>query len=390
MEFNPFSPEFKANPYPTYAELRESAPVVEAGMGAWCVSRYDDVAAMLKNHGAFSSKAIGMQIKDKPTRTIINTDPPEHTTMRGLVNRAFTPRMVADLEPRIRELTRELLDRVAGAGQMELMGDLAIPLPVSVIAIILGVGAERRDDFKRWSNAVIASDSVQNEEGREAHRGDIDEFMAYFERIIDERRKQPRPDDLISALVAAESSDLKLEPDDVLAFTGLLLIAGNETTTNLIGNAVLALLEYPEQMAMVRDDAARIPNMIEEALRYDSPVQFLFRVTTQDVELGGQAIPAGKMVVPMYASGNRDERRFPAADKFDITRNTQGHLAFGLGVHFCLGAPLARLEAKVVFEELFARVGEISAAGEMVRNDSLFLRGLKRFPLAFTPARVSV
>ncbi len=382
-EINLMSAEFRADPYPTYALLRDEFPVRQMpGMGAWTVSRYDDVAYVLRNHALFSSKAMGAI--GTAGRTIINSDPPEHTDLRGVVNRVFTPRMVADLEPRIRQIARELLDQAVARGEMDLVRDLAIPLPVTIIAEILGVDAGRRADFKRWSNAIVGtvSDDVQ-----ERQRG-MEEFRDYFQGIIDERRKSPRGD-LISALVAAEENHVRLTPDEVLAFAALLLIAGNETTTNLIGNAMLALFGHPDQMTLVRQDPARIPNMIEEALRWDSPVQFLFRVTTQDVEIGGQAVPAGANVVPMYASANRDERKFPDADRFDVTRNTQGHLAFGLGVHFCLGAPLARLEAKVVFEELFGRFSEIRRAGDgrPQRIDSLFLRGLRSLPVTYAPAR---
>lgn len=383
-EINLMSAEFRADPYPTYSLLRDEFPVREMpGMGAWTVARYDDVAYVLRNHALFSSKAMGAI--GTAGRTIINTDPPEHTDLRGVVNRVFTPRMVADLEPRIRQIARELLDQATARGEMDLVRDLAIPLPVMIIAEILGVDPARREEFKRWSNAIVGtlSDDAQN------RQRDLEAFRDYFQGIIDERRKSPRGD-LISALVAAEENHVKLSPDEVLAFAALLLIAGNETTTNLIGNAMLALFDHPGQLAMVRNDASLIPNMIEEALRWDSPVQFLFRVTTQDVEIGDQRLKAGATVVPMYASGNRDERKFPDAGRFDITRNTQGHLAFGLGVHFCLGAPLARLEARVVFEELFGRFGEITRIGEGTpqRIDSLFLRGLRSLPLECAPARV--
>ena len=379
LEFNPLAPEFRMDPYPWYEQLREHAPVHRhEGLGFWSVARYDDVAYVLRNHTLFSSSAMGSI--GGAQRTLINTDPPAHTELRGVVNRVFTPRMVADLEPRIRQITSALLDRVAKQGEMDLVRDLSIPLPVTVIAEILGVDAERRADFKRWSDAIVGLPSLSD--AADAQQ-DLHEFRDYFEDAIEQRRASPRRD-LISALVAAEENHVKLTPEEVLAFTALLLIAGNETTTNLIGNAMLALLEHPDQMALVRADAALIPNMIEEALRYDSPVQFLFRSATQDVLLGEQRIPAGATVLPMYASGNRDDRKFPDAASFDVARNTQGHLAFGLGVHFCLGAPLARLEARVVFEELLARFASItSGPGRPERIDSLFLRGMKSLPLAF-------
>ncbi len=390
MAFNPFSPEFQADPYATYADLRAYDPVsYQEGWNAYVVSRYDDVAHVLKHPSLFSSSAIGMQLKGRQTRTVINTDPPEHTKMRNLVNRAFTPRMVADLEPRIREIARSLLARVAAAGTMDLVDDLAIPLPVTVIAELLGVDAGRREEFKRWSNSVIANAPDSGSDAPGAPSLDLQEFIRYFEDVIEQRRREPR-DDLISAVVRAEDGDLKLMPDDVLAFVALLLIAGNETTTNLIGNALLLLFEHPGQLASVQADHKLIPNMMEEALRYESPVQFLFRSTTEDTDIAGVAVPKGATVIPIYASGNRDEARFPRADVFDITRNASGHLAFGLGVHFCLGAPLARLEARVVFEELFSSTDALRpspAGGE--RLTSLFLRGMRHLPVAFESRAVS-
>lgn len=399
--FNPFSPEFKADPYPVYAELREQGVVRSEPMGLYAVSRYDDVSFVLKNPRLFSSAAMGAATmmgggqEAMRAPTVINSDPPDHARLRNLVNRAFTPRMVADMEPRIRELTVGLLERVVKAGNLDLANDLAIPLPVMVIAEILGIESERHEDFKRWSDDVVLlmSGSVDELE-REALRSDLEAMSAYFQEIIDARRNEPRSD-LISMLVRAESEDQSLTPAEVISFTGLLLIAGNETTTNLITNATLALLDHPAEMEKLRTDRSLIANMVEEALRYDAPVQFLFRTAVQDVEVAGTTIPQGSIVLPLYASGNRDERRYPDPDRFDITRNAQGHLAFGLGIHFCLGAPLARLEARVAFEELIERFPDLHrTAAEFERVDSPFLRGIKRMPLAFTasatePTRVA-
>ncbi len=383
VEFNPFSADFTRDPYAVYAQLRAEAPVLQTPLQFWAVSRYDDVVHVLKNPQLFSSQGMGNVggPNSAMSRTIINTDPPDHTYLRNLVNKAFTPRMVAEMEPRIREIARDFIGRVSASGEMELVHDLAVPLPVTVIAEILGVESERREDFKRWSNAFVGNATVTA--SPESTQKDRDEFYAYFEAAVTKRRETPS-DDLLSVLIAADAAEGgRLTTEEIVSFAMLLLIAGNETTTNLIGNALKALCEHPDQLAAVADSPAAIPNMVEETLRWDSPVQFLFRTTTQDVEVADVPVPKGSVVVPIYASGNRDDAKYPDAATYDITRNTQGHLAFGLGPHFCLGAPLARLEARVAFEELFAACGDIRLNGEAVRLQSMFLRGMSAMPIAF-------
>ena len=345
------------------------------------------MAQVLKDPQTFSSaQGLDFSINGERRKTVINTDPPLHTQLRNLVSTAFTPRRVADLEPRIREITSALLDRVVESGSADVMSDLAVPLPVTVIAELMGIEPDHHDDFKRWSNAVVTGDGETDPEKIAERTAEFDEFVAYFECVVALRREQPG-DDLVSALVRAETGDQLLQPEDVIAFCMLLLIAGNETTTNLIGNAVRALLDHPDQLRLVLDDASLVPNMVEEALRYDSPVQYLPRNATRNVELGGVLIPAGAPVFPIFASANRDDRRFPDAEKFDVRRNAQGHVAFGHGIHFCLGAPLARLEARVALEQMLRRMPDLALGGHIEPGLSPFLRGPLHLPVTFTPGR---
>jgi cytochrome P450 len=393
MDYNPVAPEVRRDPYPYYTALRRDHPVyrIEA-FGAYAISRYDDVLFALTHPELFSSTGYSnTNINGRPTKMMIFVDPPDHTRLRGLVNRGFTPRMVADLDRRIRQLTWELIDRIAASGTTDLVADLAIPLPVTIIAEILGVDPARKDDFKRWSDWIVLDFMGQiTEEMREEVQKDMDAFVAYFEQAVAERRAEPRAD-LISALIRAETEEQALTADEVLAFIVLLLVAGNETTTNLIGNAVIALLEHPDQLEKVRRDISLVPNLVEEALRYDAPVQFLLRRAAQDVELAGTVIPRDSLVTIIFASANRDERKFADPDRFDVTRDAQGHLAFGHGIHFCLGAPLARLEARIALEEIVTRLPDLRRVDEAIELvDSPFLRGPKRLPLTFTPIEAAV
>ena len=401
-DYNPLSPEVRANPYPYYAALRRDSPVHQAfpGVPLYTVTRYEDVQKLVHTPEIFSSTALqilsqgggvaltpnsgalaGHRLLEAPI--MISVDPPDHTPMRGLVNRGFTPRRIAALEPRLREIAKECIDAVSSSGRMDLVSDLAIPFPVTVIAEMLGVEPDRTEQFKHWSDAIVlglsgVSDRFSKEELCQA----ADEMADYIDRIAAERRASPR-DDLISVLVQADG-DRVLTPQQVLSFVVLLLVAGNETTTNLIGNAMKALLQHPEQMAEVRGNRELIPQMIEEALRYESPIQGLPRKALLDTTLAGTEIPKDAFIMVMFASANRDEKQFPDPDRFDIHRSSQGHLAFGHGVHFCLGASLARLEAKVAFETIFDRCDDLRLeTSEIPLLESILLRGPESMLLSF-------
>ena len=385
VNYNPFAPEVKEDPYPYYAALRREHPVYRTEMmGAYVVTRYEDVQHVMKNTEVFSSTGMGTGYVDgRPTNSVIICDPPDHTRLRSILNRAFTPRIVADLEPRIREITTELLGGLGEATEFDLISGLALPLPVRVIAEMLGVEPARQADFKRWSDMVVSSvmRSAVSPEQQAREQEDMRSFFEYFRSAMEDRRRNPGSD-LISALVRAEEQHQALSSDEVLAFTMLLLVAGNETTTNLLGNLVLALLRNPDQLELLRRDRSLIPNAIEEALRYDAPVQMLFRLAMHDTQVAGVDIPKGSMVLPVFAAANRDEQRYPDPDRFDVTRSAAGHMAFGYGIHFCLGAPLARVEGRVALEMLLDHLPDFHLGeGPYERVDPFFLRGVKHLPL---------
>jgi cytochrome P450 len=393
---NPFVPSFKVNPYLQYGRLRDADPVHRSiALQAWVLTRYDDCLAVLRDPDRFSSdgrnaggqlgELIRQQREESPlgqAQPLLTTDPPAHSRMRAIVNRAFTPRRVADLRPRIEEIATELLDAAPDAGGFELMSGFAQPLPVIVIAELLGIPPEDRDRFKRWSNALAATTDVLNSEAviTQARETTL-ELIDYFSGFVAARRAEPR-DDLISALVAAEEAE-QLTTEQILAFAILLLVAGNETTTNLIGNGTLALLDHPEAARRLREDPALLPAAIEEMLRYDSPVQAVVRIALEPVTIDGKTIDRGDVVMLMLGSANRDAAQFPSPEEFDPARHPNRHLSFGMGPHFCLGAPLARLEAEVGFAALLARYASIGRGeGDVERGGTLLLRGLTKLPLA--------
>ena len=390
MEYNPVLPEVQANPYPYYTALRRDNPVAWLEpLQCWAVSRYHDVDYALRSPEIFSSANwLGQSIGDlSPVPEVpwmIEIDPPNHSRLRKLVNKGFTPRMVGRLEPRIRAIANELLANARIQPEIDFVRDFSGALPVIVIAEMLGVEPEHRLDFKRWSDNVVLGTSRPTDEAARAQvRASNAEMRTYFEHAIADRRKTPR-EDLLTVLVQAEEERQTLTSDEVLAMAMLILLAGNETTMNLLSNTALALQAHPADLARISREHVLIPQLIEEMLRYDSPVQIVFRRTTEAVELSGRTIPPNAVLFILIGSANRDERKFPDPDRFDLSRDPSEHLAFGFGTHFCLGAQLARLEAKVALEELFASCPPFTIDLHHVeRIKSVLLRGIKHLPMRF-------
>ncbi|KFA87573.1 cytochrome P450 [Archangium violaceum] len=389
--FDVLNPEVINNPYPYFAELREKAPLFWLkSLQAHVVSRYEDVTYILKNPALFSSVDIrvnGQLAKetsplDGSVANLVNSDPPIHTRLRGLVSRAFLPKRIAEMEPRVLELSRGLIAEMTARDEFDFMDGLASPLPVTVISEMLGIEVSRRRDFKRWSDSLIQSGAQTLRDGKppeEAIRN-TKEMSDYMSEIAEKRRLEPKGD-LISLLVQSSDGVEALTPQEVNSFAIILLIAGNETTTNLLGNSLVSLIRNPEQYEWLRRNPTReaCARVSEETLRYDSPVMGLMRRATQDVELSGGKVPEGSTVVAMLASANHDPRKFSNPERFDPERETNGLMSFGHGIHFCLGAPLTRLEAPVALKDLMERAPRLGFASRQPERidygGSFFLRG---------------
>ncbi|MFJ9412540.1 cytochrome P450 [Streptomyces sp. NPDC101227] len=373
-----------------FRRMRESEPVSHDGeAGVWHVFRHSDVERILADPGTFSSDFSSfMPAQEDVDRFIkgnlLRKDPPQHRKLRTLVSKAFTPGVVAQLAPRIEVITDELLDAKAGAEQIELVSDLASPLPVTVIAELLGIPAEDRPMFGRWADSLVAPESqtsfIPNEERTQSMAIVMREMNAYCLEHIRRRRARPR-EDLVSKLVAAEVDSQRLDDDEIIGFVGLLLLAGHITTTALLTNVVLCLDEHPEVAATLRADPGGLPGAIEEVLRFRTPLAPSMRRTTRDVRVGEQTVPAGQIVLAWLASANRDERQFPGPDSFDIRRAPNPHLSLGHGIHFCLGAPLARLEVRIALEKMLGRWSEMSVGEGVEYHDARGIVGAKRLPL---------
>lgn len=380
-----FTDEMRRNPYPLYERMRSTSPVyhVPPPFDAWMIFDYQDVKWALNDHETFSSQV------PAPPHWLLFTDPPNHTKLRAIVSQAFTPRVVANLEPRVRQLSRQLLHAVAERGEMDLAAEYSVPLPMMVIAEMLGMPIDDWPRFNRWSDVILKLSHTRSA-GPEAAAA-LGEFStiaaemgAYLAEMIALRRGTPK-NDLLTRIAAAEIGGEHLSPQEILGFVQLLTVAGQETTTNLINNAILCLIENLEQRQLLEQRPDLMPSAIEEVLRYRSPVQWMMRTPRRDVEVQGREIPAGKLVLPVIGSANRDTRQFPQADRFDITRDPNPHIAFGHGIHFCLGAALARLEARIALSDLLERVKgfELASNEPWEPRQALHVHGPARLRIRF-------
>lgn len=395
------SPKFKANPFPFYAQLRAEAPVypvtvpIPTKQRAWLITRYDDVLDVLKDARFAKSPYNAMspeQLKKRPwvpsmfkplEQNMLDLDSPDHTRLRALVHKAFTQRLIEQMRDQIQVLTNELLDAAEPKGGMDLIADFALPLPLTMIGRILGVPAEDNHKFHRWTKTLV---SAETNKYYFVVIPILIRFMGYLKKLIKERRAYPK-DDLVTALVQAKDGSDQLSEDEVLAMIFLLLVAGHETTVNLIGSGSLALLEHPHQLEKLRSEPAVIKPAIEELLRFVCPVEMATeRYAREDITIAGTTIPRGELVLAVIGSANRDANHFDNPDSLDVTRENNKHLAFGQGVHYCLGAPLARLEGQIAISTLAQRMPNLrlSIATDQLRwRGGIILRGLEALPVSF-------
>jgi len=388
IEFNPFDPAVVADPYPYYRLMRVRDPVHRnATILTWFLTRHADVCELLRDE-RFSSDGTQSERyvqpppgRGRPGRSMLVVDPPDHTRLRNLVSKAFTPRMVDRLRPRIEAIAADLVDRLANESRVDLISRFAYPLPVIVIAEMLGVPARDRAQFQEWSAVVVRGlDPFLDSETQEAVFDARDALVAYIRGIIGERRREPA-DDLITAMIAAREKGDLFSEGELVAMCNLLLIAGHETTVNLIGGGVHALLRNPDQLDRLRRQPALATTAVEELVRYAPPVQWTGGVATEELELGGRRIAPRQTVVGILAAANRDPEVFDDPDRLDVGRDPNPHVSFGRGIHFCLGAPLAKLEAQVALPMLLERFPDLRLAGEPEPRPTWNLRGLAHLPV---------
>ncbi len=407
--FAPWDPVIRQNPAENFRRLRELEPVhrVDFLIG-WVLTRYEDAVEVLRDGEHFSSRIETATVEKRMAaargepmhhgepqpadmrfaldaffgRSVLFTDRPDHTRLRGLVNRTFTPRIVTELRPRIERLVAELLDDIVGSGRVDFVSQFANLLPATVIFELLQIPLDQRDEFKRWSDGlVVLFDPIRSPEAEENARACARDMHVFFRDLFAERRKRPG-DDIISRLVALEGTGDSLDAAELLAMCMLLLAAGHETTTNLLGNGLYTLLENPDQLARLRKNPDLVPSAVEELLRFESPVQGMPRVATEDCEIGGRSVSAGDYVVVLVGAVNRDPVVFADPDRLDIGRRDNRHLAFGYGPHFCLGAPLARAEAEIAFREILRRAPALRGDYTSVEwKPTQVMRGLVQLPV---------
>ena len=398
INFNPLRKELRVDPYPFYRQLREKDPFHRSRPAdGWILTRYDDILSVLGDK-TFSSderhqrtyprqRARGERAGipdpyEESRMSMLRVDPPDHTRLRSLVSKAFTPRAIDRVRPRIEEYAEQILHGVVKGGRMELVRDFAAPLPVVVIAEMLGVPVEDRDRFRHWSDEAVRSIGDGTLDDQRRGYAAMTELGEYIGTVADARRRDPK-DDLISGLVAAEEEGDRLSENELFATCVLLLVAGNETTTNLIGNGITALLRNPAQLEILREEPKRIPAAVDEFLRYDSPVQLTSRIVKEDREFRGHRLRKGQQVVLVLAAGNRDPERFERAEELDVLRDDVRHLSFSHGLHHCLGAQLAKLEGAIALESLITRLPDLRFDGPIEWGDNTILRGPRSLPLAF-------
>lgn len=402
VSFDLFSPGVRACPHPTYSAMRSDAPLYRlttpTGQPLWYVTRYKDVAALLRDkrlvndvRSALTADELARLPAPAPshrflTNHMLHADPPRHTRLRSLVGKAFSPQHISKLAPRIEALAEALLDEVAPRGQMDLIADFAFPLPITVICELLAVPAEDHFRFRTWSTLIVSASQMSRDADVQKVAPELASFAAYLRQIIAARRAAPG-DDLLSELIRQEEAGDVLSEEELCSMVVLLLVAGHETTVHLIGNSMLTLWQHPQELARLQKDPALIDTALEELLRYESPVETTNRRwAREDIELHGQTIARGDLVILVLTSANRDEARFPAADNLELDRTPNEHLAFGLGIHHCLGAPLARLEGRIALRALLRRfpaLQPVSAPAELKWVRSYFLRGVTSLPVRF-------
>jgi len=397
-----FSPAFKANPFPTLAQLQQEQPIyahqAPNGTTIWYITRYEDVVAVLRDNDHFVKDirhALPPEQLNPARRTathqLINenmlfADPPNHTRLRALVNQAFTPKRVEALRPRLHQLAHDLLDQAAPLGQMDLIAEYALPLPVVIIADLLGIPTDDRAQVADWSQAIISPGSRGHSYKVRKHK--VRAFVAYLQELFQERESRPQ-DDLITALVQAEMAGDRLSPAELSSMVALLIVTGHETTVNLIGNGALALLQHPESRQCLHENPALWPLAVEELLRFDGPVETsTTRWVGKTITYKGFTLHRGDVVRLVFSAANRDAAAFDHPDQLDISRTENKHLAFGMGIHYCLGAPLARLEGEMALQTLFTRFPQLhlsTPAEQLEWRSGVLFRGLKRLPVKLLP-----